>query len=78
MTNVGAPPVSDCFTASVFGSSVTMPLVTTATTVPSVVSATGPTGLPVVLYDTTGFVSLARSIAKTASARPPHLPVVEA
>ena len=63
MANVVALSVNDCFTASVFGSSVTTPLVTTATTVPSVVRATAPTGLPVVLYDTTGFASLARSIA---------------
>src|SRR5437588_8687806 len=92
-TNCAFASVYQLFSCSVFGSSATMafeyalafedpapggegPIA--ATTVPSVVKAMLPTGLPLpVFHETTGFASLDRSIAHTAFGAPPQLPTVD-
>src|SRR6516225_3436654 len=59
------------------GWSAAAPRPTVAMTVPSLVSAMAPTIGPVLFHDTTGLLSLSRSIAHTASGAPPQPPDVD-
>src|ERR671930_217449 len=89
VTNSASGCVNQSFSCRVFGSSATIafafpsafirPGPTAAIRVPSVVNAIAPTtGPPLVFHDTTGLVSLSRSMPHTPSGAPPHLPDVAA
>src|SRR5262245_7498494 len=88
-TNCALASVYQSLSWSVFGSSATIafeypdppavwPGPMAAMTMPLVVNATDPTGLPpAVFQETTGFASLERSIAHTALGAPPQPAAVD-